>query len=204
MSQGRDWIVTQDGHCQACSTPREWELLETPYHFHRFLTQVEDALEVPCDELDCLVTVRYLVRKLVLNNYWIQTQYPDLETLTDIVVRNLYDEIGYPLTVQTTTSPTGTVSSIHNHGTWGVVALIKGQEKDTFWKHTPTPDFPGQITYAGERVFNPGDIISFTPGAIHCIENIGDGPMMTFHVYGETQSKARFEFDLDTRKAKNY
>ncbi len=204
MTQGQDWMVADDGQVQACVTPREWSLLETPYHFHRFLTQVEDVLKASPNEDDCLPAIRHLVRKLVLNSYWLQTQHPELGSLSDVAVQTLYDEIGYPLTVQTNTYPPGAVSTVHNHGTWGVVALLKGQEKNIFWQYTPTQEFKDKLTPVGEKIFHPGDVISFSPGAIHCVEAVGDMPMVTFNLYGETRHKARFEFDPKTHQASNF
>lgn len=197
-------MITDDGRCQACSTPREWNLLETPYRFHRFLTQVEDVLNEVPNEDDFLPKIRYLVRKLALNSYWVQTQHPDLGGLKTVAIETLYDEIGYPLTVQTNAYPPGMVSPVHNHGTWGVVALLKGQEKNTFWQRTPTKAFKDKVTPVTEKIFGPGDVISFPPGAIHCVEAVGDVPMVTFNLYGETHSKARFEFDPKTHQAKNF
>lgn len=204
MTQGQDWMVTDDGQCQACPTPREWNLLETPYRFHRFLTQVEDVLKESPNDDDCLPTIRHLVRKLVLNSYWLQTQHPKLSPLSDVAVQTLYDEIGYPLTVQTNTYSPGSSSPIHNHGTWGVVALLKGQEKNTFWRRTPTREFKDRVKPVGEKIFQPGDVISFSPSAIHCVEAVGDTSMVTFNLYGETHSQARFEFDPKTHQAKNF
>ena len=204
MGQGQDWVVADDGQLQACTTPREWNLLETPYRFHRFLTQVEDVLKESPNEHDYLPAIRRLVRKLALNSYWLQTQHPELSTLNDVAIQTLYDEIGYPLTVQTNTYPPGAVSPVHNHGTWGVVTLLQGQEKNTFWQRTPTPESKDKVTPAGEKIFCPGDVISFSPGAIHCVEAVGDTPMVTFNLYGETHSKARFEFDPKTHQAKNF
>lgn len=204
VTQGQDWMVTEDGQCQACPTPREWDLLETPYRFHRFLTQLEDVLQDAANDRDCLPDICRLVRKLVLNCYWLHTQYPQLDTLTEVAIATLYDEIGYPLTIQTNAYPPGIISPIHNHGTWGVVTLLKGQEKNIFWRRTPTQEFKDKISPVEEKIFSPGDVIAFAPGAIHCVEAVGDSPMVTFNVYGETHRKARFEFDPQTHQAKNF
>ncbi len=204
MTQGQDWLITDNGQCQACPTPREWNLLETPYRFHRFLTQTEDVLRDQIESETCLAAIRRLVRKLFVNSYWLQTQYPELSTLKDVFIQTLYDEIGYPLTVQTNAYPPGVVSPIHNHGTWGVVAVLKGQEKNTFWQRSPTEEFRDRVIPVGEKIFHSGDVISFTPSAIHCVEAVGDSPMVTFNLYGETHHKARFEFDPKTHQAKNF
>ena len=209
---GRDWLVTEDGRCQACKSAREWDLLKTPYRFYRFLTEVEDVLEnLADDEVSnavmpplLLPKIRLLVRQLITNSYWIQTQYLEPCPQTGISVLVLYDELGFPLTVQTVTFERGTTSAIHNHGTWGIVAVLKGQEKNTFWRRTNDPEFPSKLERVGETILNPGDIISFTPDAIHSIEAVSEEPTITFNLYGETHHKQRFEFDPISHRAKNF
>jgi predicted metal-dependent enzyme (double-stranded beta helix superfamily) len=198
----RDLLVTETGDWQVCKPAREWDLLRTPYRFHRFLTEVEDVLESARNEVDCLPQLLLLVRRLITNSYWIQTQYvePTLPLGTGVIM--LYDEIGYPLTVQIATYLPGISSSIHNHGTWGVVAVLKGEEKNTLWKRVPDPQFPDWVEPVAEVLLLPGDIISFTPGAIHSIENLGDELTVTFSIYGETHHSQRFKFDPVAHTAK--
>ncbi|WP_239651752.1 cupin [Neosynechococcus sphagnicola] len=200
----RDLLVTEDGQWQTCKPAREWDLLRTPYRFHRFLTEVEDVLEAAIDETDCLPQLWLLVRRFITNSYWLQTQFiePSPDTGTGVIV--LYDEIGYPLTVQIATYLPGTRSSIHNHGTWGVVAVFRGEEKNTFWQRNPKPQFPDWIEPTAEVTLLPGDIISFTPDAIHGVEAAGDETTVTFSLYGETHHSKRFEFDPVTHTAKNF
>lgn len=202
----KDWIVTEDGQCQPCPTPREWDLLETPYRFYCFLAQVDEGLKQAKTEhqCDCLPILRKLVRKLVLNSYWLQTQRPEPTTTGETAILNLYDEIGYPLTVQIEMLSPGATSSIHNHGTWGIVAVLQGQEKNTLWRRTPEPEFPDKVSPIEEKTLSYGDVISFVPEAIHSIQAIGNEPLVTFNLYGETERKKRFEFDANTYKAKNY
>jgi predicted metal-dependent enzyme (double-stranded beta helix superfamily) len=200
----RDLFVTDDGQWQVCQPPREWDLLRTPYRFHRFLTEVEDVLERAIDETDCLPQLWLLVRRLITNSYWIQTQYVDPNPETGNGVIMLYDEIGYPLTVQITTSLPGAVSSVHNHGNWGIVAVLKGEENNTLWKRIHDPRFPNRVEPIADVTLLPGDIISFTPGAIHRVTALGEEPTVTFSLYGETHHSKRFEFDPVTHTAKNF
>lgn len=206
MTHGRDWTVADDGQCHECPTPRDWDLLETPYYFHRFLTEVEDALKQATTEhqCDCLPSLRQLVRKLVLNSYWLRTQRPESSGVTGTALLNLYDEIGYPLTVQIETHPPGSQSTIHNHGTWGVVAVLQGYEKNTLWRRVPELGWPDKIVCSAVKTLTCGDVISFIPTAIHSIQAVGEEPLVTFNLYGETQSKQRLEFDPLTHQAKHY
>lgn len=206
MFTGQDWMVGETGQCQLCSTPREWNLLETPYYFHRFLTETEDVLKqsTTADQCDCLPQLRRLVRKLVINSYWLQTQRPESSSLREVATLNLYDEIGYPLTVQIETYQRGAQSSIHNHGTWGIVTILQGLEKNMLWQRTPEPQFPDKIIPVEEKILGVGDVISFTPTAIHSIEAMGEQELVTFNLYGETNGKQRFQIDPITYHAKPY
>ncbi len=198
----RDLLVTETGECQVCKSAREWDLLRTSYRFHRFLTEVEDVLEAAIDETDCLPQLRLIVRRLITNSYWIQTQYIEPLPHLGTGVIMLYDEIGYPLTVQITTYLPGIKFAVHNHGNWGIVAILRGEEKNTIWKRVPHPQFPDRVEQVTDVILLPGDIISFTPGAIHSIETLGNEPTVTFNIYGETHHSQRFEFDPIAHTAK--
>ncbi|MEL6462696.1 MAG: cupin [Cyanobacteria bacterium J06621_15] len=202
--EGKDWLVTSDGKYQACKSPRAWDLITENYRLYRFLTELEDILKKELEETNCLAEIRQLVRKLLINSYWIKTQHPEPDNKTGTSVKLLYDELGFPFTIQTVTFTKGTQSNIHNHGIWGIVAVLKGQEKNIIWKRNPTPEHPDKIETVGEIILNPGDIVSFVPGAIHSVEAISDEPTVTFNLYGETRSKERFEFDTVNHTAKNF
>ena len=203
--EGNDWLVTEDGKYQACKSVREWDLLQENYYLYRFLTELEDTVKQAEEQISCLAKIRILVRRLITNSYWVRSKYPEPDPETGTSVELLYDELGFPFTVQTVTFTPGTTSNIHNHGTWGVVAILKGKEKNTFWQRlSPTPEFPDKIESTEELILSPGDIISFVPGAIHCVEAVTDEPTVTFNLYGETKSKERFEFDIVNHTAKNF
>lgn len=194
--QGKDWFVAENGDYQICQSARIWDLLRDNYRLYRFLTEVEDVLNNVEDELTRLPELRMLVRRLMVNSYWVQSQYLEPDPKTGISVLLLYDELGFPLTVQTVSFAPGTTSNIHNHGTWGIVAILKGQEKNTFWQRSSDPEFPGKIKKTGEIILSSGDLVSFTPETIHQVQAIGEEPTVTFNIYGETNPKQRFEFDV--------
>lgn len=201
--KNRDFLVTGDGSWQVCKPAKEWDLLRTPYYLHRFLTEVEDVLNYGYDEIECLAALRVVVRRLITNSYWLHTQKPEPSD-TGIPALMLYDEIGYPLTVQTAIAKPGTVSTIHNHGNWGIVAILKGEESNTIWRRVPDTKFPNRVEPVGEIILLPGDIISFTSDAIHSVKAVGDEPTFSFSMYGETYHSRRFEYDAVAHTAKNF
>ena len=203
----QDWFVTSNGQCQRRPSAREWDLLREPYYLHQFLTEIlEIVANAPHekDEWDYLPQIRRQVRQFILNSYWAKTQFAAPNAHTGVNVTTLYDEIGYPLTVQNVTTQPGLTSSIHNHGAWGVVFQIKGEEHHTFWRRVNAPDEPVQIEIVGEQILRVGDIISFHPDAIHQVKTLGNVDSLTFQLYGDTQPKGRFQYQPETQTAKPF
>lgn len=202
--ESSDWLVTDDGYCEACQISDHWEGSTQPYRLYRFLTDLEDILQGSADDRQRLQAIRPLVRRLLTSSYWLQGEYLEPNPDPGWSVLMLYEEPDFPLTVQTVVWLPGRVSPIHNHATWGVVALLSGQEKNTFWRRTNDSEFPDRIERVDEKTLVPGDIISFMPDAIHNVEGMGDEPTITFNVYGETDYEKRFEFDSVAHTAKKF
>ena len=197
----QDWLVTDDGSSQAVDIAAVGDLSVNNYRLYRFLTDLEDILRNFDDDCQRLAAIRPLVRRLLISSEWLQYEFINPNPETGWSVVTLYDEPNYPLTVQTVAWNPGKVSPIHNHATWGIVALLGGQEKNTLWKQV---DDSGKIEKTGEVILNPGEIISFTPDAIHHVEALGDEPTISFNLYGETDYDQRFEFDLENGSKNNF
>jgi predicted metal-dependent enzyme (double-stranded beta helix superfamily) len=198
----QNWLVTDDGKCEAWEgSVDNLELSTSQYRLYRFLTDLEDILQKFKSERYRLKAICPLVRRLLTSSEWLQGEYLEPNQETGWSVLTLYDEPDFPLTVQTVTWLPGRVSPIHNHATWGVVALISGEEKNTLWRRV---DNNGGIEKVGDVIVTPGDIISFIPDAIHSVEALGDEPTISFNLYGETNYEQRFEFDPVTWTAKNF
>ncbi len=189
---GQDWLVDENGTCIAQTHPHP-EPPPQPYRLYRFLTDVEDILAQTPRDQERLALICPLVRTLIESSLWLawSASPPDPETGWSVAM--LYDEPDFPLTVQMVAWAGGTVSPIHNHGTWGIVALLAGQEKNRFWRRSLAD--PAQIEDEGDRTFSPGDLITFLPDAIHQVEALGDEPTISFNLYGETDYQQRFRFD---------
>jgi predicted metal-dependent enzyme (double-stranded beta helix superfamily) len=198
----QDWLVTDDGKCEAWQELADnLELSTNQYRLYRFLTDLEDILHKFQSDRHRLQAICPLVRRLLTSSEWLQGEYLEPDPETGWSVLTLYDEPDFPLTVQTVAWLPGRVSPIHNHSTWGVVALISGEEKNTLWRRT---DNNGGIEKVGDIILTPGEIISLMPDAIHHVEALGDQPTISFNLYGETNYEQRFEFDLVSSTAKNF
>ena len=196
----QDWLVKNSGKCILFNSPRDWDLLNSscPYRLYQFLMELDDIISVANREKETedeyLLKLRHLTRKLIVNTHWISNNIPISDKEIDI--STLYDEPGYPYTLQREIMLPGSSTFIHNHGTWGIVATLQGMQKNILWKSSPTPDYPHKIEKTEEKLFKAGDIISFTTNAIHSVEAVGDEPSITLNIYGETDALKRLKFDI--------
>jgi len=196
----QDWLVTNESQCiplTVASQDLQEDSRPQPYRLYRFLTDVEDIIWEEQDDRLRLQKICPLVRRLLNSSEWILTScgLPDLETGWS--VQFLYDEPDFALTVQTVAWSPQSISPIHNHATWGIVAIIDGEEKNTFWQRSPSSKFPDRIEQIEEQILTAGDILCLMPDAIHQIEAIGKEPTISFNIYGITDYSKRFEFDLE-------
>jgi len=178
--------------------------LTHPYRLYRFLTDLEDVLEQISDDSLRLQAICPLVRRLLDSSSWLEIALLEPDSETGWAVQTLYDEPFFPLTVQLVAWAPGAVSPIHNHASWGLVALLGGQEKNTFWQRSPIPKFPDKIQTVGDILLAPGDVLCLMPDAIHHVEALGDEPTISFNLYGETDYARRFEFNQIQGTAENF
>lgn len=198
-----NWIVGDDS-TPAAYYPETQELTRDPYRLFRFLTDLEDILLDTVDDGDRLKAIIPLVRNLLTSSYWLQMEYDQPSPKTGWSVKMLYREPEYPLTIQMVAWQPGTVSPIHNHGTWGIVAIVSGSEKNRFWQRSPSYQDPDRLELVGEKILEPGEIIGLMPQAIHSVESMGDEPTISFNIYGETNYKERYQFDIKNHTAQNF
>lgn len=198
--KNHNWLVMGNGHCQQFGSVEIEEPQQT-YRLYRFLTDLEDILSTFQDDVGRLQAIAPLVRKLLISSYWLQLEYQAPSKDTGWSVNFLYREHEFPLTVQMVAWAPGMLSSIHNHATWGIVAIVGGQERNQLWRRVPTTEAPHQIEVVGERVLYPGDLIAFTPEAIHSVEPLGKEPTVSFNLYGVTDYSQRYKFDPTTQTA---
>jgi predicted metal-dependent enzyme (double-stranded beta helix superfamily) len=180
---------------------RPFDNADRPYRLHRLLTDLEDLLETVTEPQDQLQQMIPMVRCFLDSAPWLlfDPLQPDPET--GWAVRTIYDEPFFPLTVQIVSWAPGMVSSIHNHASWGLVALLEGQEKNDLWERQADLLSPVADSLADQPTLEAGDIITFLPEAIHRVTALGHQPTISFNLYGETDYDRRFEFDPITHQA---
>ncbi|MGF1535532.1 MAG: cupin [Elainellaceae cyanobacterium] len=198
-----NWLVHPDGRFESFGTA-DVEEPETVYRLYRFLSDLDDILAATADERQRLERAVPLVRKLMTSSYWLQMEFKQPPEQPGWSVNFLYREYSWPLTAQMVAWLPGNPSPIHNHGAWGIVAIVGGSEKNTIWRRMADSQHPDRIQQVGEAIFIPGDVVAFLPGAIHNVDPVGEEPVVSFNLYGETDFDQRFEFDSAQHTAKRF
>jgi len=75
--------------------------------------------------------------------------------------------------------PQGRRTPPHDHGTWAMILLLSGREKNTLYRREA-----GGLRKAGEVTLEPGTILPMLGETVHVAESIGDQPAIGLHVYG--------------------
>jgi len=120
--------------------------------------------------------------------------------------RPLYtDETG--LTLVRARFPSETNTPIHNHGTWGVVAVYAGVDRLQEYRRLDSGDDEGhaEIELATERILRPGDtaIIPHPPQDIHAQQGAEDQAALEFVLFGKNAMEIpRLYFDPEAKTAR--
>lgn len=92
----------------------------------------------------------------------------------------LSDDAGLVVVLDTFAS--GQSTPIHNHRTWGVVALMEGNECSELY--LPTSDLSGPPLLLSKSESRPGDITYFPETTMHRLCTQGGVDSVSLHVYG--------------------
>lgn len=216
--QPRNFEVTGDGKCCPMgSLPLSLEqfYLRRPYRFYRFLSDLDDLVESVSDDLERIRIAAVLTRRFLTQATWITELCPVPDPDQRVAGKSLYGEPGYPFIVQVV-SWLPQRSPIHNHANWSIVGFLgdetAGYEHNNFWSRQDNGSKQGHaiIKKVSQQVLKPGDILGFTPDAIHSIVSIPgkkgkkSKPTFTFNIFGETDFSQRYEFDPANNTLKNF
>lgn len=95
----------------------------------------------------------------------------------------------------------GVRSPVHNHGSWAVIGVYRGRERDTWFRRLDDTSVPGKARLETARTFvNPRGTVTVVPdGTIHAVEALDGREAVSIHVYGtDIVTRERSTFDLET------
>lgn len=176
-----NWLATDDGQCRPFGHPHVSEPGQY-YRLYRFLTDLEDILATFHDDISRLEAITPLVRKLLTSSYWLQTTYQLPDGDKSWATHSLYQEHDFPLTFHMAAWSPGYQPEPHTYDTWGILAIVSGQDCHELWHHAPQDS--NHPHSAQTLMLNPGDVLAFTRYTTHRVNPKGDIPTVALELYG--------------------
>jgi predicted metal-dependent enzyme (double-stranded beta helix superfamily) len=179
----------------------------TPYDLKRFIDDLRTITRSSSDPGDIITRVRPLAHDLAVAPTWLEPRHYQCDDVQGFGAHLLHEDADHTLAVFAGAWLPGRGAPPHNHGTWAVVAGVVGRETNVFWRRTDDGSRPGYaaIVKAGEKVFGPGDVVTFLPDSIHSVTNDTDAVAVSLHVYGtHVNYTTRWQFDPETRIAREF
>lgn len=118
----------------------------------------------------------------------------------DIRGGELHKEPDGTLTLMLARFPHEAETPIHNHHSFGVVAIVAGRDRYLAWERKDDGTRPGyaEVELAFERLLDPGDVVDFadSPGDIHSQQGADGAPVWELVFFGRDPNvKPRLYFD---------
>jgi len=117
----------------------------------------------------------------------------------------LYRDPGERFSVVSFVWGPGQATPIHNHKTWGIIAMLRGAETS---ERFVIDESDGTLRAVGEQTLRPGDVDAVSPalGDIHRVRNVfSDQVSISIHIYGGDIGRiVRDMHDAKTGKRKTF
>ena len=172
---------------------------------------VRDLHRLRADNLDDAVmmkSVKPLAKKLSEDGSWFNEQMMTTNNEMGVGISILHEDDDHSLTVIAVAWGEKDLKvPPHDHGTWAVVAGVKGIERNTLWQRQDDgsheePDY-AEVAPVSHADITLGDVIAMSPGDIHTVDNVGEGVSLSLHTYGQNPNTTdRYQYDTKNNRAK--
>lgn len=162
------------------------------------------------DENAMMAAIKPLAGKLAEDGSWFTEKMMSINDELGVGISTLHEEDDHSLTVIAVAWGEQDLKvPPHDHGTWAVVAGIRGIERNTLWQRqddgtNPNPDY-AEVASVSDTDISLGDVICMGSGAIHTVANVGEGISLSLHTYGQNpNTTSRHQYDTENNCAKEF
>ena len=174
---------------------------------------VDDLRRLRGDRLDdaaMMDAVKPLTKKLSEDGSWFKERMMATDSEMGVGISMLHEEDDHSLTVIAVAWGEGDLKvPPHDHGTWAVVAGVKGVERNTLWERQDDgshndPNY-AEVAIVSHTDVSLGDVISMSPADIHTVDNVGEGVSLSLHTYGQNPNTTdRYQYDTKNNRVKEF
>jgi predicted metal-dependent enzyme (double-stranded beta helix superfamily) len=163
----------------------------------QFIADLSELLESEQAENAILEKGRKLLGKLVAKDDWLPEAFaaPHPQYYQQYL---LYADPRDRFSVVSFVWGPGQKTPLHDHTVWGLVGVLRGQERETRFRRNADGHFDVDVA----DVLRPGEVSAVSPsiGDVHIVENaLSDEVSISIHVYGGNIGRIqRHVFERDT------
>ncbi|HVL83701.1 MAG TPA: cysteine dioxygenase family protein [Pseudonocardia sp.] len=96
----------------------------------------------------------------------------------------------------------GAAVPVHDHGSWAVIGIYRGRERETRYGLT---EGPGPLEVVGTLVNAQGDVTVVPRDVAHTVEALDGDDAVSIHVYGtDIVTRERHTYDVETGETQPY
>ena len=165
-----------------------------------FIASLREISSQETDEQRIVERVRPLAERLVVSDELRALPRTEPDPEQGFGFQLLHEEPDHTLVVAILSWLPGRSTPPHDHGTWGVVVGVEGEEVNTFWRRVDDglrTEY-AEIEKEHEKVFTAGESLTLLPRTIHSIENRSDAISVSLHIYGyHINHTDRSQFDTE-------
>ncbi|CAA6819979.1 MAG: Unknown protein [uncultured Thiotrichaceae bacterium] len=172
----------------------------TDYSISQYISDIQVIASEETDPKALTEAIKPLAARLAATDEFKKDKYKACDEEQGFGVHLLHEEENHDLGVFLFSWLPGRGTLPHNHKTWAVVAMVEGEERETYWKRKDdgAKDGYAEIEKTGEVLMTPGDIATCLEDHIHAVTNAGDSVSMSLHTYGRhINYTGRSQFDPD-------
>lgn len=156
------------------------------YTLDRFVNDLREITGETGNPREITSRLRPLVRALAVRPTWLAPHHATPDTNQGFGIHVLHEEPDHSLLVFVAAWAPHRGAAPHNHGTWAVVAGVRGRERNVVWARADDGSRPGHaaLRRIGDTIVGPGDVIMMLPDSIHSVQNETDEVTLSLHIYG--------------------
>jgi 3-mercaptopropionate dioxygenase len=149
-----------------------------------------------------------LLKRLMSDMSWLPARYHK-PTVNGSVQYVLHRSSTFDYTITSVVFWPGYSTKVHDHGTWGLVGVWRGEEREERFQRIDDGARPGYARLGLQQtVVNSERCVSVLippQEEIHRIQTLSSEPSCSIHVYGsDLDGKSRRQFDLETGEIREF
>ncbi len=183
--------------------------MEENYNLAAFMRDLDVIVDEEKQNFRAIVNRgKPLLGRLLSDMKWLAPRY--YEPRQGASVQYLLDKSSVgKFTITSVVFSQGYCTPVHNHDTWGLIGIWRGEEQEERFKRTDNGTRTGHVELrpAGTMTNTPGSICHLIPPdeEIHRIRTVSPEPSCSVHVYGgDIFGKTRQQYDLETGAIKEF